>query len=340
MDNSRIVGISELHLHLEGSLSAESAVEIAALRNHSWGGLTPAQLRRTFRYRSFIEFLRTIREMCIVLSSYAALERAAYELSRSLHSSGVEYAEVYTSPMIFVRWGMDYGDTLRAVDRGFARGEAEGFAQCRILLDSVRQFGVEMARNVLDGFEANPVERVVGFGLGGDESIPLSEFAGIYERARDLGLQGVVHCGETRYSEDIRSAVEVLRVARLAHGIHATENPSLLREIVARGIAFDVSVTSNYRTRCFSSRPHPVRALLDAGARVTLSTDDPSLFRTTLADEYRRARVFGCVTDDELRQIARNGIDCSFADHATKQRLRESLETRLRQGHPEGGGGQ
>lgn len=329
MKAPHIVGNAELHLHLEGSLSAESAIEIAAPRQHSWGSLTPARLRRSWRFRTFIEFLRAIREMCIVLSSYEAMERAAYELSASLKAEGIDYAEVYTSPMIFVRWGMEYGETLRAVDRGFARGEADGFAECRILLDSVRQFGVEMAQNVLAGFEANRVDRVVGFGLGGEESIPLSEFAGIYARARDLGLRGVVHCGETRYSDDIRDAVELLRVERLAHGIHAIENPSLLDEIVARGIAFDVSVTSNYRTRCFTSRPHPVRALLDAGARVTLSTDDPSLFRTTLSDEYRRATVFGRVTDDELRQIARNGIECSFADETTKSRLRATLDARL-----------
>lgn len=329
MKHPRVVGNSELHLHLEGSLSAESAVEIAAPRQHAWGSLTPTALRRSFRYGSFIEFLRTIREMCIVLSSYDALERAAYELSGQLRATGVEYAEVYTSPYIFVRWGMDFGETLRAVDRGFARGEADGFAECRILLDSVRQFGVEMARDVLLDFEKNRVERVIGFGLGGEESIPLQEFADVYAFARDLGLHGLVHCGEARYSADIRAAVDVLRVERLAHGIHAVEDPSLLQEIVARGVAFDVSVTSNYRTRCFTARPHPIRALLDAGARVTLSTDDPALFRTTLAREYRRAMVFGCVTEEELLQIARNGIECSFADAGTKQRLRASLEERL-----------
>lgn len=330
MKHPDIASNAELHLHLEGSLSAESAVEIASSRQHPWGALTPAQLRRSFRYLSFVEFLRTIRQMCVVLSSYEALERAAYELSVSLRREGVDYAEVYTSPFIFVRWGMDFGETLRAVDRGFARGEAGGFAECRILLDSVRHFGVDTARTVLAEFEKNRVGRVVGFGLGGDESIPLSEFAAVYALARDLGLHGVVHCGETQYSEDIRSAVEVLHVDRIAHGIHVIENPSLLREIAARGVTFDLSVTSNYRTACIRERPHPIRALLDAGARVTLNTDDPSLFRTALKDEYRRARVFGLVTDGELRQIARNAIDCSFADEATKQRLRTRLEARLK----------
>lgn len=325
----RLIGITELHLHLEGSLCVESAVEIAALRSHPWGALSAAQLRKRFAFTDFLDFLRSIRDMCMVLASPEALERAAYELSLKLRREGVEYAEVYTSPYIYVRWGLDYGEVLRAVDRGFARAEERGGARCAILLDSVRQWGAEAANKVLDGLEANPVPRTIAFGLGGEERVPLEEFRQVYDRARGMGLRTVVHAGEGTSADDVWKAIDVLGVDRIAHGIRGVVDRELLSTLARRRIPLDLAVTSNYRTRVVTDVPHPIRALLDAGVIVTLSTDDPSLFRTDLPREYVRARRFGQLNDDELRQVAQNGVDASFASEHTKQSLRHLLEQRF-----------
>ncbi|HVT44178.1 MAG TPA: adenosine deaminase [Thermoanaerobaculia bacterium] len=321
------IGVTELHLHLEGSLAPESAIEIAAARGHEWGSLRPRELRKRLRYASFDEFLTVIREMCVILSSYDAIERAAWELSARLAHDGVEYAEVYASPYIFVRWGMDFGETLRAVDRGFERAEAEGLTRCTILLDSVRQWGAEAAEIVLDGFEKTRLARVVGFGLGGEESVPLETFREVYARARGLGLGTVVHAGESGPASDVRIAIDGLRTDRVAHGIRAIDDATVLDEIVARKIPLDLAITSNYRTAVVSGE-HPIRRLLDAGAVVTLSTDDPSLFRTSLPREYARASMFGSARDDELWQIAHNGIDAAFAPPELKASLHRKAEGR------------
>jgi aminodeoxyfutalosine deaminase len=322
-----VSGVTELHVHLEGSLSVESAIELAKVRQHSWGMLSPEALRRSFRYASLDEFLLAIREMCRVIATPEGLERTAYELSAFLSAHGVEYAEVYASPYIYVRWGMDYGVALRAIDDGFSRGEAGGHARCSILLDSVRQWGPDAAHVVLDGLEANRVERVRGFGLGGEERVPLEDFREVYDRARGMGLRTVAHAGESTDAADVRKAIDVLGADRVAHGIRAVDDEGLLRELAARGTALDVCITSNYQTRSVSGR-HPIRELVDAGVAVTLGTDDPSLFRTTLPREYTRARRFGGLTARELAAVARNGVTHSFADDATKRRLLEVLEER------------
>ena len=328
MEGPRHRGITELHLHLEGSLPVATAIEIAKLRNHPWGLLTPAQLRRTFRYASFDDFLAAIREMCRVLADPIALRRAARELSLELRCHDVEYAEVYTSPYIYVRWGLDYSQVLSAVDDGFAEGEAEGGTRCMILLDSVRQWGPEAAHVVLDGLEKTNAPRVIGFGLGGEERVPLKDFTDVFDRVRDLGLRTVVHAGEGTNARDVWDAIDILGVDRVAHGIRAIEDEQLMRTLAERKTPLDLAVTSNYRTRVVTTQPHPVRQLIDAGIVVTLSTDDPSLFRTSLSREYVRARRWGALTVDELRGIAVNGIEASFASELEKQRLRFELDAR------------
>lgn len=323
----RPIGITELHIHLEGALSIESAIEIAAARGHTWGTMTPRALRLRFRYGSLDEFLGAVRDMCEVLNAPGALERGARELSLFLARSGVRYAEVYASPYIFARWGQEFGAVLGAIDRGFAGGESEGGARCAVLLDTVRQWGPAAAMLVLDAYEESRMRRAVGFGMGGQESGPLEEFLPAYERARRLGLRTLVHAGEEAGVVDVWKAVEVLGVDRIAHGIRAVDDPRLLTVLRERNVPLDLAVTSNYRTGAVGGE-HPIRRLLDAGLTVTLSTDDPSLFRTDLRREYVRARRFGAITDAEAWAIAGNGVECSFADEETKATLREELARR------------
>lgn len=324
-----ISGITELHLHLEGSLSIPSAIELAAKKNHRWGAMSPYELRRSLRFASLDSFLLSVRDMAGILCSTEALERCAYELSLELSAKSVEYAEVYCSPYIFVRWGMKYGEVMAAVDRGFARGEEEGGCSCAILLDTVRQWGPEAAAAVLDGHQRAPLARVAGFGMGGQESVPMRDFTTVFSRARDLGLHTLAHAGECSSAQDIRDAIELLGVERIAHGIRAVDDPILLEELARIQIPLDLAITSNYRTQAVRGT-HPIRKLLDAGARVTLSTDDPSLFGTNLKKEYRRAERLCGVSPGELAGIARNGIDASFASASLKDRLHERLAARVR----------
>lgn len=339
---ARTYAVSELHVHLEGSVSLRTSIELAGRIAHPWGSLAPSELRKQFRYDSFADFLERIREMCRILNSEHALRRAARELSVFLGRHGILYAEVYTSPFIYVRWGLRFDAVLRAVVSGLEEGEARGGARCHVLLDTVRQWGPEVAMAMLEEFSRNPHRRVVGFGIGGEESVPFERFTGVFDRARSLGLGTVAHAGETGPPSDVEQAAFLLRVDRVAHGIRALEDPTLMRRLAGRAIPFDLAVTSNYRTRAWRG-PHPIRDLLDQGIPVTLGTDDPSLFRTDPVREYGRARRFGALREAELWAIARNGIEYSFADEDTKGFMREQLDARVAASvhgstEPEGGG--
>jgi adenosine deaminase len=328
MTSAPAVGITELHLHFEGALSIESTLEIAARRGHPWGNLSKAELRNRFRYADFHSFLQAVKGMAEVLCSLEALERNARELSLFLVRHGVRYAEVYASPYIYVSWGLDGSEVMHALERGFAAGEHEGGALCAILLDSVRQWGPDAADRVLDLHEETKLRRVIGFGLGGDESVPFEDFSKVFDRARALELHTVVHAGEAGKPSDVATAIEVLGVERIAHGIRAIDDPATLRRLRESGVPLDVAITSNFRTGVVKGR-HPIRGLLDEGVPVTLSTDDPSLFRTDLPREYRRARRVCGLSEDELKEIARNGIRYSFASDETRAELETELDRRL-----------
>ena len=247
-------------------------------------------------------------------------------MAGALADDGVDYAEVYVSPEIFTRIGLDAGACLEAVDVGFREAlEARGIL-CRILLDVVRHWGPESADRVLDLYEKNPLPSIVGFGMGGDEaSLPAAAFGGIYLRARALGLRTSVHAGEWVGAQSVRDVLDALRPDRLDHGIAAAADPLLLARLVEEDTILCVAPTSNLRTGAVASAgAHPLKRLIDAGVRVTLSADDPVLFGTTTRGEYRFAREQLGLTDEDLRTLAGNAWHAAFC---TKEERAAGLRT-------------
>lgn len=303
--------IVDLHTHLEGSLPLSEALRIAATHpEHPWHDSTIEELE-ALEFGSFDRFLDAIRSMCSLLCSTDALAIAARELSLMFGRDGLSHAEVYVSPYIYERWGLDARDSMRAVELGFEEGQRNGGTRCMILLDSVRQWGVDAAARVLDSYEQHRWSRVVGFGLGGEESEPLRDFVATYERARKLGLRTVVHAGETGPASDVAIAVEELGVDRVAHGIRALDDPGVVRLLVESGTPLDLAITSNYATGVVRG-VHPIRKLIDAGVNVTIGTDDPALFRTSPKRELERAIADGELSEDEVSKIARDSIRFGF----------------------------
>lgn len=172
-----------------------------------------------------------------------------------------------------------------------------------------------MARSMV----AEPHPHVVGFGMGGDEAkFTPADFAPAYRIAADNGYGCTVHAGEVCGPESVWAALKALPVSRIGHGVRSIEDPALVAELAKRGTVLEVCPGSNIALGLYPDRPHhPLRRLIDAGVRVTLNSDDPPHFHTTLGREYDLAGL----TEPQLRAITRTAIEASFADEATKTRL-------------------
>ena len=189
------------------------------------------------------------------------------------------------------------------------------------LCDPNGEAAVEIARNAKD---RHPY--VVGFNLAGDEAgYPPGQFARAYEIASGAGLGCTVHAGEHAGAESVREAL-TLPVSRISHGVRATEDPELVRELAARGIVLEACPTSNVATGVYTGyETHPLRDLYEAGVKVTLGSDDPPYFGASIGGEYAVARERLGFEEGELRSITRTAIQASFADDALKRALLKRL---------------
>jgi adenosine deaminase len=168
-----------------------------------------------------------------------------------------------------------------------------------------------------------PHRYVVGFGMGGDEAqfAPV-DFAPAFRLAHDKGFGCTVHAGEVRGPESVWEAIEALPVTRIGHGVRSVDDPKLMEELVRRGIVLEVCPGSNIALGLYPDRDaHPLHRLMAAGVRVTLNSDDPPFFHTTLGTEYDKAGL----DEKALRGISRTAIEASFADAVLKQRLLKDI---------------
>jgi adenosine deaminase len=210
--------------------------------------------------------------------------------------------------------GLDLDEIVEGTAAGFARAQRERGTRVNLAFDYGRQFGVEMAWNILDIAVRNQRSTLVGWSIGGDEvRNPPEPFEELFVAARKAGLRTMAHAGEVVGPESVWGAVDTLACERLGHGISSVEDPLLLAHLRERLVTLDVSPTSNVRTGAVAHiAEHPLRRLFDAGVQVTLNTDDPTFFSTTLNDEYRlAARVFGFDAGG-LAALALNGVRAAF----------------------------
>jgi adenosine deaminase/aminodeoxyfutalosine deaminase len=293
---------AELHLHLEGSVDAETL--------HELDPATPLEeLRALYRYPDFNAFLKTFGAVVTRLArpeDYALVTRRLLE---RLAAQNVRYAEIIIAAGVVLWKKQEFGPIFDAIHDA-ARGSP---VKVRWILDAVRQFGVEPAWEVARLAAARQDRGVVAIGIGGSEERgPAEWFKDVFAFAKSAGLHLTAHAGESGGPESVWEAL-VLGAERIGHGIAAVRDPELLRHLRDRDIPLEISITSNLVTGVVARlEDHPIRALYDAGVPIVLNTDDPAMFGCTLTDEYRlAARAFG-FSERELRGIAENGFRYGF----------------------------
>lgn len=258
-----------------------------------------------YAFSDFGGFIEAFKRTVMVLRRPEDYGAAARALFPRLYDSGVRYAEITLSAGV-VLWR---GQSLEEVWAAVREASEDAAFPVRWVLDAVRQHGAEPAERVAEFAAMRRGEGIVGFGIGGDErSTPASEFARAAATATEAGLGFVPHAGETSTAANVREML-ALGARRIGHGIRAAEDAELLARLRDYGIALEICPTSNLRTGAVASwAEHPLRRIYEAGVAVSLNSDDPAMFRTSIAGEYAvAAEEFG-FSEEELDELARQSF--------------------------------
>jgi len=316
---------AELHLHLEGTVDPESLAELS--RRHDPNPLTLAQATHLYEYADFNGFLMAFKAVTQRLLMPEDFELITYRMIERLHEEGVVHAEVYVSVGVVDWRHQEFEPLFDAMERGRERGKRDFGVSVLWIFDAVRHFGVEAAKRVFELAVRYKDRNVIGIGIGGDEVRgPAKEFRDLYGYAADNGLRLTAHAGESAGPESIWAALNI-GAERLGHVLTAMRDPELIEVLAQRQIPVEICISSNLRTGCLPKlEQHPVRYLFDAGLLVTLNTDDPAMFHTSLSREYELGQDDFGFTDEHVRELARNSLEASFLPAEQKVTLLQKFD--------------
>jgi aminodeoxyfutalosine deaminase len=310
----------ELHVHLEGTVRADTLLEIARRNDYPLPADTVEGLAGLYEYRDFEHFIEVWILTTNALRTRDDFRRVVVDYAAEAASHGAVYVEGIFSPAERVRRGVRWEDIFGGYCDGAEEAREVHGVEVRLTPDVVRGFPLDECFPVVRCAVEHMERGLVGVGLGGLEApYPPEPYAPVFELAKAEGLGSVPHAGEVAGPESVRGALDALKADRIRHGFRAIEDPGLVTELAERGIVLDVSPVSNVRTGAVSSlAEHPLPKLAAAGVVCSISTDDPAMFDTDLTREYEAARSVGV----DPRAAFEAGIAGALCDEATKKRLR------------------
>ena len=309
----------ELHIHLNGSITEATASELA--RRH---GADPAEAlvldergRYPMHYPDFEGFLAAYLAANEFVRTPDDLEFVAAEFVRAQAAQNIVYSEAIFTAMIYVRNGMDPTAMWAALRQGFAA--AGPATRVNLVVDTIRDFGKAEADATLRVIESADAP-IVGLCLTGVEGThPIEDFIPFRDAARRLGLGFQVHAGEMGPPESIIASLDILEADRIGHGVAAIRDPAILERLVRDQVVLDVCPSSNVGISEYPSlEAHPMTAFWKAGVNMTISSDDPPFFDTTLTDELRHLVRIAGLSRDDVAELQRRAARHAFADDATK----------------------
>ena len=317
----------ELHLHLEGAAPPALVRDMAKAKHIDPSGIFDEHGH--YAYTDFVDFLRVYEAATSVLKSPEDYHRLTLAVLHESAAHGVVYSETFLSPDFC--GGRDVGawrEYLHAIQSAAEEAERDAGITLRGIITCIRHFGPEKAKETAICAAETAGDWIVGFGIAGDEnSGEPKDFAWSFDCAREAGLRLTAHAGEWRGPKGIRDTIRDLRVERIGHGVRAIEDPALVDDIAEAGIVLETCPGSNVALGVYPAwEKHPVARLREAGVKVTISTDDPPFFHTTMSHEFDRlADTFGWGEAD-FAELNRTALDAAFCDAETRARIAKKLE--------------
>ncbi|WP_131765348.1 adenosine deaminase [Candidatus Protofrankia californiensis] len=319
----------ELHVHLEGSMRPQTLLTLA--RRHGVDDL-PTDidgLTKFYEFRDFDHFIEVYLAAVRVLRDADDFAVLARETALGLAGQGVRYAEITFTPFLHLGRGIDAGELFEGVERGRREAEEATGIQVRWVTDipGLPNMDLRLASEGTVEFALNHRESVIALGLGGPEvGVPRPQFAEAFTAARDAGLHRVPHAGETTGARTIWDSLEHLHAERIGHGIRALDDPALVDHLRAHHIPLEVCPTSNLRTGVVADYPdHPLPKMIELGLPVSLNSDDPPMFGTTLRGEYLHALRSLGLRRGQVIDLAAAAVEHSFAPAPVKEAIRAEL---------------
>jgi aminodeoxyfutalosine deaminase len=311
----------ELHVHLEATIEAETLLEIAKRNDIQLPATTVEELRNLYRYRDFDHFMEVWTLTTNALRHYEDFRQVVVAYAEEAARHGAVYIEGIFSPIERVWRGVDWDEIFAGYCDGAEEAAELHGVEVRLTPDITRGAPLEYAAEAVIYCVKYSDRGIVGIGLGGEENLyPPEPFAPVFAAAKAEGLASVPHAGEVVGAESVRGALDALAADRIRHGIRAVDDPGLVREIAGRELVLDVCPISNVRTGAVRSlEEHPLRELLAAGVKCSISTDDPQMFETDLTRDYAAATSLGV----SPREVYDAGVDGALCDAATRARVRE-----------------
>ncbi|MEV4948562.1 adenosine deaminase [Streptomyces sp. NPDC053755] len=320
---------AELHLHIEGTLEPELAFALAARNGVTLPYAGTEDLRKAYLFDDLQSFLDLYYELMAVLRTAEDFTELADAYLARAAAQGVRHAEIFFDPQAHTARGVGIGTVVEGLATALDGAEERHGVSTRLIMCFLRDESAESAMATLEA--AKPyLHRITGVGLDSAEvGHPPSKFREVYAAAEALGLRKVAHAGEEGPPAYIREALDLLGVERVDHGLRAMEDPGLVERLVRERVPLTLCPLSNVRLRAIDVlEDHPLAAMMAAGLKVTVNSDDPAYFGGYVGDTFAAVRGALDLSRDQLRTLARNSFEASFLedDEARRQRYLAEVE--------------
>lgn len=321
----------ELHVHHVGSASPRIVAELAARHPDARVPTDPDELVKYFTFRDFAHFIELYLSTVALIRTPEDIRLLTYGVAADMAAQNIRYAELTCTPYTSVLTGIPIQGYVEAIEDARVGAERDLGIRLRWIFDVPGEIGPNAAEETATIAVDHGPPALIAFGLGGPEiGTSRDKFKPAFDRARAAGLHSVPHAGESTGPRTIWDALEYLGAERIGHGTSATADPKLLQHLAEHRIPLEVCPTSNIATRVVESYDaHPITEMIRAGVLVTINSDDPPMFGTTLNREYGIAADLLGLDRAGIAALAVNAVDASFLDQADKTALRAEIARHL-----------